>query len=187
MSVPAEPSDSAPVGDGDEAAAFTALYAEHYAAVRSYSSVCVPASEVDDVVADTFLVVWRRLRDVPTDWTRGWLIGVARNVVHHRHRAARRRTNFIERLAQLTPESITMLHDGHVPIEDLQVLAAAFARLKPADQEILVLSGPYDLPHEEIAVAMGIKPNAVAVRIHRARARLRTAYDAQLADDGAAA
>lgn len=175
------------MGPGDVEAAFTDLYRSHYAAVRSYASVCVPRAEVDDVVADTFLVAWRRFADIPDSWARGWLIGVARNVVRSRHRKARRATNFVDQLVALRPDNITMLDGDAVSLEDLEVLQRAFATLKESDQEILLLAGPYDLPTQEIALALDIKPNAVAVRIHRARARLRAACAAQLSDGGEAA
>ena len=172
---------------GQNEAEFTALYRSHYAAVRSYASVCVPNSEVDDIVADTFVVAWRRFADVPGDWARGWLIGVARNVVRSRHRKMRRAVNFVEQLIDLRPDSATMLDGDDVALEDLDLLKRAFATLKDSDQEILILAGPYDLPTQEIALALDIKPNAVGVRLHRARARLRAASDAQLSEGGEAA
>ena len=172
---------------GQPEAAFTDLYQTHYAAVRSYASVCVPASEVDDIVADTFLVAWRKFSDVPDDWARGWLIGVTRNVVRSRHRKARRATNFVEQLLDLRPATSTMLDGDDISIEDLDVLKTAFATLKESDQEILLLAGPYGLPNEEIALALGIKTNAVGVRLHRARTRLRAAWDAQVSGGGEAA
>lgn len=168
-------------------AAFTELYQAHYASVRSYASVCVTAAEVDDVVADTFLVAWRRFADVPDDWTRGWLIGVARNVVRSRKRRSRRATNFVAQLIDMRPAESTMLDGENVSFEDAEVLTAAFGTLKESDQEILVLAGPYGMSAPEIAVALGIKPNAVGVRLHRARGRLRDAIKAQLGEGGEAA
>ena len=172
---------------GQDQAAFTELYQSHYAAVRSYASVCVPNAEVDDVVADTFLVAWRRFDDVPADWTVGWLIGVARNVVRSRHRESRRATNSVEQLIHLRPDHATMLEGGGLAIEDLAALQAAFATLRETDQELLILAGPYGMSAQEIALALDIKPNAVGVRLHRARSRLRSAYASQLSDGGEAA
>lgn len=172
---------------GRDEAAFTDLYQAHYAAVRSYASVCVAAAEVDDVVADTFLVAWRKFADVPDDWARGWLIGVARNQVRARRRKSRRATNFVTQLVAMRPEQATAIGDDALPIEDVEVLERAFATLKDSDQELLILAGPYDLPTQEIALALGIKPNAVGVRLHRARARLKAAFEAQMSEGGEAA
>ena len=55
-----------------------------------------------------------------------------------------------------------------------QVLAVrgALARLRPADQEILRLVTWEELSHREVATALGVSLNAVAIRFHRARKRL---------------
>lgn len=153
--------------------AFTAMYREHYPAVRAYASVCVPRSEIDDVIADVFVVCWRRFADVPADWTRGWLIGVTRNVVRARNRSARRSDGFIDRLIRLRPAN--WVEDNHMAHEEMRQLNEAFSQLSLADQELLLLAGPHELSVDDLAVAIGIKPGAVKVRVHRARQRLRSA------------
>ncbi|MGO9957621.1 MAG: RNA polymerase sigma factor [Solirubrobacteraceae bacterium] len=42
-------------------ARFEALFREHHPAVRAYARRRVPSETVDDIVSETFLVVWRRL------------------------------------------------------------------------------------------------------------------------------
>src|SRR5258708_1437030 len=58
---------------------FDALFREHHPAVRAYARRRVPREVVDDIVSETFLVVWRRLDDVP-DPPLPWLRTVPRNV-----------------------------------------------------------------------------------------------------------
>ena len=154
-------------------AAFTSLYREHYSAVRAYASVCVPHSEIDDIVADVFVVCWRRFRDVPSDWARGWLIGVTRNVVRARNRSARRSEGFIDHLIRLRPPN--WVEDNHMANEEVRQLNEAFSKLSLGDQELLLLAGPHELSVGDLAIAFGIKPGAVKVRVHRARQRLRNA------------
>lgn len=50
---------------------------------------------------------------------------------------------------------------------------AAIARLREADREVLALVLWERLSHSEVAELLGCSTNAVAVRLHRARARLR--------------
>ena len=50
--------------------------------------------------------------------------------------------------------------------------------LRAADQEILSLRYGAGLDNGEIAESLGITPNAVAVRLHRALKRLKEAVDA---------
>jgi DNA-directed RNA polymerase specialized sigma24 family protein len=46
---------------------FEELYRAHAGAVRSYVARRIGPDEADDAVAEVFLVVWRRLDDVPID------------------------------------------------------------------------------------------------------------------------
>ena len=67
-----------------------ALFDEHYSAVRTYARRRAPEALVDDVVAETFLVAWRRIDELPDD-VRPWLLGVARKTLSTQLRSARRR------------------------------------------------------------------------------------------------
>src|ERR1700754_4129216 len=68
---------------------FGKLYRDHGRAVLEYALRRVEAREdAADVVAETFLVVWRRMEEVPMgDAARLWLYGVARHVLANMHRA----------------------------------------------------------------------------------------------------
>jgi len=168
-------------GASDE---FTALYRAHYNAVRGYAAVCVSGSDVDDVVAETFVVAWRRLADIPVEWTRGWLIGVTRNVVRGKQRSERRAQRFVERLVEQNPDVSTTLEADVVLQEDVAVVSEALRTLRVVDQELLILSGPHEMSVAELAVVFDIKPNALKVRLHRARCRLRDAYASLLIEGG---
>jgi RNA polymerase sigma-70 factor (ECF subfamily) len=80
---------------------FRHVYAEHFDRVLGYALRRVGRPEdAADVVAETFLVAWRRLRDVPHEpATRLWLYGVARRVLANQRRGERRRTALGQRLA----------------------------------------------------------------------------------------
>ena len=71
-------------------ARFEALFRDHHPAVRAYARRRVPPEAVDDIVSETFLVVWRRLDDVPEP-PLPWLLTVARNVAGTERRGAARR------------------------------------------------------------------------------------------------
>jgi RNA polymerase sigma-70 factor (ECF subfamily) len=59
---------------------------------------------------------------------------------------------------------------------------AALARLRSDDQEILRLVAWDELDHRAVGLVLGITPNAVAIRLHRARKRFR---DELLKESGA--
>jgi DNA-directed RNA polymerase specialized sigma24 family protein len=49
---------------------FTGLYREHHAAILRYASRRTDPDTAPDIVAETFLVAWRRLSAVPAE--PGW-------------------------------------------------------------------------------------------------------------------
>lgn len=122
-------------------------------------------TEWDDVLAETLTVLWRRLDDVPIERL-PWAYGVARGCLQNQVRSQRRHLRLVRRIA-LEP-------DAPPPPED-DALGAALAELPPADQEVLRLWAWEQLPPREIALVLGITPNAASIRLHRATTRLRAA------------
>jgi RNA polymerase sigma-70 factor, ECF subfamily len=79
---------------------FRAFYLGSYLPILGYAlrRTSTP-DDAADVVAETFLVLWRRLDDVPIEEeTRPWLYGIARNVMANGQRAERRRERLTARL-----------------------------------------------------------------------------------------
>jgi RNA polymerase sigma factor (sigma-70 family) len=162
------------VGREGAEARFGCLYAEHGRAVLAYAvRRASNAQDAADVVAETFLVAWRRLDEVPSaEGARLWLYGVARRVLANQRRSALRR----ERLADRLREELPIALDGlHSPAAGSGAVRAALAELGPDDQEILRLCGWEELTPREIATVLGISHVAARSRLHRARHRLRRA------------
>jgi RNA polymerase sigma-70 factor (ECF subfamily) len=76
---------------------FELLYAKYAPAVKAYVLRRAEASVADDVVAEVFVVCWRRFEEVPVD-PLPWLLGVARRVLSTQRRGERRRGALQERL-----------------------------------------------------------------------------------------
>jgi RNA polymerase sigma-70 factor (ECF subfamily) len=148
---------------------FEALYRECCGPVSGYVLRRTENPEdAADVIAETFLIAWRRLDDVPASEQRLWLYGVARRVSANHRRGRRVRTSLTERLtAELA--SAPRLSE---PTDDLAALGTAFRRLSDADREVLALEGWEGLGYEQIATVLGCSRNAVRIRLHRARRRL---------------
>jgi RNA polymerase sigma-70 factor (ECF subfamily) len=147
-------------------ARFDALFREHVDAVAAYAARRDPAAS-DDIVAETFLVAWRRLDSVPAD-ARPWLIGVARKVRANHARAERRRAARQERAARLVDRG------DPDPSERLAVGEAvhlALAHLPERDREVLTLVAWDDLDHDTVARVLGCSRANVALRLHRAKRR----------------
>jgi DNA-directed RNA polymerase specialized sigma24 family protein len=59
---------------------FACVFDEHVRAVSAYALRRTTPAEADDVVAETFLIAWRRLNEIPPD-PKPWLLGVARRAL----------------------------------------------------------------------------------------------------------
>lgn len=151
---------------------FQRLYAEHFDRLLGYALRRVDRpEEAADVVADTFLVAWRRLPDVPPGHEgRLWLYGVARRTLANQRRADGRRSRLGERLRS---EVSTVVSD-HADLASVSAdVTAALASLSSRDREVLELSAWEELAPREIAEVLGVSALAVRTRLSRARARMR--------------
>jgi RNA polymerase sigma-70 factor, ECF subfamily len=124
------------------------------------------ADAVDDLVAETFLVAWRRLKDVP-EQPLPWLLAVARRVLATHRRGHNRRRNLGERLMDTQPRSRPWEEDG----EDRAT--AALARLSERDREALTLIAWEGLTPSQAATVLGEPPGRFRVRLHRATRRMK--------------
>jgi len=154
------------VANSIEEARLEALFCDHFSAVRGYARRRAPESIVDDVVAETFLVAWRRIDDLPDD-VRPWLLGVARKTLSTQLRSARRRSSLVEKLSAAELPAAFSQVDG----PDTGLIGA-LQRLSATDQEVLALAAWEDLRPREAAVVLGVSPAWYRVRLHRAKRRL---------------
>jgi RNA polymerase sigma-70 factor (ECF subfamily) len=156
--------------DGARRARFERLYNAHRPAVLAYALRRSERTVAHDVAAETFLVAWRRLDDVPAD-AAPWLFGVARRVLANERRAQSRRAALTERMRSVpTPGPVAGAGRS-------ELLAAALARLAEHDREALLLVAWEGLTTAQAARAMGCAAPAMRVRLHRARRRLAGALD----------
>ena len=156
--------------------AFGALYDRYYPRVMRYCLRRLFVRQVaEDVASDAFLHVASHLPGfegtTETDF-RCWLYRIVSNAVNAYLRQTRRRQELCESAAR----------SGHLhtrndmpTIEHLDWPAVyqAVLELDPRDQTILTLRYYADLPHDEIAAIVGIKPGAVRTAVCRILDRLR--------------
>ena len=152
---------------------FQRLYQANFRPVQAYAvNRLGTPDDVPDVVAEVFTTAWRRLADIPPPpGDRLWLYGTARRVIARRHRSASRLRNLVGRLAAERYPTAQLQASGQDPARD-QVLVAV-AELKPADREALLLVHWEQLSYAEAAQVLGCSANAVGIRVHKAKARLR--------------
>lgn len=154
-------------------ARFEALFAAHQRQILAYTMRRTQThADAEDAAAETFAIAWRKADTIPAAQELPWLYAVARRVLANQRRGHGRR----DRLAALL-----RVEDVPTPMrlgDDLDgPTFAALASLSPADQELLRLVAWEELGNQDIARVLGITPNAVAIRLHRARSRFTAALD----------
>lgn len=158
-------------------ARFEAVMAAVYEPLQRYARRRTSPDEADDLVADTLLVVWRRLDEVPADAVLPWCYRVAANCLANSRRSSGRRLRLASRAAQFD-----VPRDVAEPELPDPALHAALRTLSEPDQEVLRLWAWEDLAPAEIAVVLGVTANAVSIRLHRAKAHLAEALERMGAD-----
>lgn len=150
---------------------FERLYREHFDRVAAYLLSRADRGLAEDAIARTFEIAWRRMADVPEE-PLPWLLGVARRALADLRRGQGRQDALIERIAATVGEA----DDDHAEtlIARHRVLAA-LEQLTDSQREVLLLVVWDGLSQREAAAALGCSRGAVALRLHRARSRLRAA------------
>jgi RNA polymerase sigma factor (sigma-70 family) len=150
-------------------ARFSRLYRDHEREILRYAlRRSAEPQDAADVVAETFLVAWRRLGEVPIDAeARLWLYATARRVLANHQRGIKRRCRLAERLRDELRQQLPLQPAPGRPVLD------ALADMGNADRELLMLVAMEELSPSEAARVLGVSAMAVRTRLHRARRRLR--------------
>jgi RNA polymerase sigma-70 factor (ECF subfamily) len=152
---------------------YRSVYDAHATHLLAYFLRRVAEDHAHDLVAEVFLIAWRRRAIAPDEPDlRAWLFKVARNVLRNHHREAARRRRLHERLRAHATTDAVVRHPPD-PSNTGALLRWALTRLREPDREILRLVAWEGCTTGELATVLGCSANAAAVRLHRARRRLR--------------
>ncbi len=136
--------------------------------MHAYAARRVGAAAADDIAAEAFAVAWRRLDEVPDD-PLPWLLATARNLCLNERRRRGRAGDAHERLVSETQVATA----PGSPAELDPAVVRALDRLSTTDRELILLVAWDDLTHAEIAEMLGTTRTNVALRLLRARRRIR--------------
>lgn len=157
-------------------ARFDALFEAHHGEIYRYCLRRLGATDAEDAAADVFAVAWRRIDEMPSgEISRAWLFGVAYRVIGNRYRFRARQRNLSVRLQTVQSNETDPLQ--HDPTNQIGQLYRALDKIPNTDRELLKLAAWDGLTRSEIAAMLSITDNAVDQRLHRARRRLRNAYE----------
>jgi RNA polymerase sigma-70 factor, ECF subfamily len=147
---------------------FDRVYRQYAADVLAYCRRRASRDVADEVTAETFLTVWRRLDDLPGE-PLGWLLGIARLTLANAQRGSDRRVALLRRL-QAQP-----LREASSFALEPTSFQETFNRLNDDDRETLLLAAWDGLSSREAAQTLGCTPVAYRLRFYRARRRLARA------------
>lgn len=144
---------------------FQTLIDAHATTVMAVLRGAVGRDGAEDVFQETFLAALRSYPKLGDDRNlRGWLITIAQRKAIDHHRARGRR-----------PVPVAVVEEAAVegPETPDAALWAAVGALPPKQRAAVTLRYASDLPHTEIAAALGCSPEAARRSLHEGLKRLR--------------
>jgi RNA polymerase sigma-70 factor (ECF subfamily) len=166
---------------------FRTFYQETSPRLFRYLRRHCAANDVEDILAEVYLIAWRRFADVP-GMELPWLIATARNVLANHWRTQQRGERAeaeMQALYQLAAEP----DPANQALSRMEILDA-LGRLSPDDREVLLLAGWDGLDSAALGKALGCTAVTARVRLSRARRRFDAAIrpapaqSAKLAHEG---
>ena len=138
------------------------------------------SADVEEVVSDVFLALWKHPGDVSKGSLKGYLSAIARN----RAKDKLRSFHITEPLAEDTLEITIPGPEALIEKKQLQeAMRYAVDQLEEPDRTIVLRYYYFYEKTEDIAKTMGIHPATVRTKLARSRQKLKTSMEAYLADE----
>jgi len=153
--------------------AFEQLYLDyHKRLVRFLCRVIRRDEDLEEVINDTFLIVWQRAGEFRgASRVSTWIFGIAYRCAL---KAIRRSTIRSRAAALVLQHGAPIVEDTARKTEDRQLLDLGLSRLPPEHRLVLTLAYCMDYSCEEIAAIVECQVNTVKSRVLQARRKLRT-------------
>lgn len=147
---------------------FTATYRQLLPQITKYLARRVSPSDVEEIASRIFEIAWQKRTRAPKGFELPWLYRIAGYVVANHRRSETTKASFL--LGFRPNDSSPSAED--IAISDL-ALSEAWAKLTPAERLIISLSAFEGLDNPSAAIALEISTNAFALRLSKAKAKLR--------------
>jgi len=152
-----------------DAAAFEALYRLHGPRLHRVALRRVPEDAALDLVAETFaqaIVSAHRFRGRSDGEAVAWLDGIANNLIRSYYRRARVETK-ARRALEIEQHVREAIAIAETDTEVSGELDAAMATLSVTERRAVELRIVEELPYEEVAAVLKIRPEAARTRVSR--------------------
>lgn len=156
----------------DETTRLTRTLESSASALLAYLERRVGADDAPDLLGETMVIAWRRVRELPNDDERArmWLFGIARGTLLNHTRGQRRRWALADRIRLQVRESATA-----PPADEGAEVRDAIDRLDPDLAELVRLVHWEGLSLADAAELIGIPASTARGRYQRAKEQLRAA------------
>jgi len=162
--------------EGDQAAWEALMRAHQQPVFRLAYLLLGDPDEAEDIAQETFLRAYKALDGFDTERPlRPWLLRIASNLAHNRHRSVGRYISALTRFAQQDPDRIksTKINPGG----ESQSLWQAVRKMTSPFQEVIYLRYFLDMSENEMVEALEVPAGTVKSRLHRALSKLRGIID----------
>ena len=169
------------------------LLSEHLGGIARYlGRLGIPASEVDDVAQEVFVVAASKLAGIPSGSDRRFLYAIASRVANNARRADTRRRRAYERYLDLGRDPVPTQEELSDQLRARTLFDSVLREMTPELRGVFLLCEVEGLAVPEIARRLALPTGTAASRLRRARetffdriarARLRQSANAQ-SDEG---
>ncbi|GAB3631436.1 sigma-70 family RNA polymerase sigma factor [Microbacterium shaanxiense] len=152
--------------------ALTAAFDASASDLLSYLARRTNADDAPDLLGETMVVAWRRVRELPVDpeGARVWLFGIARGTLQNHARGQRRRWALADRIRSQARDQATA-----PPSDEGSEVRDAIARLDAELAELIRLVHWDRFSIADAAGLLGISASTARGRYQRAKEQLRAA------------
>ena len=135
--------------------------------------------DADDVVAETYVVAWRRLDEFcNVEEPQAWLYAVAYRTLSNHRRSSSRQLNLADKVRHASANELRLDPAWSIEKRDEYTrVVQAMERLPERDREVLRLAAYEELDHAAIGMVLGIRTPLVRTVLYRARRKLNSALE----------
>jgi RNA polymerase sigma-70 factor (ECF subfamily) len=166
------------LADGDQRA-LSIVFDRHAAAVTRYAWAIAPSRmDVEEIVQDTFVTVWRKAAEITIAETSllPWLLVTCRNFgLNAVRKAARHHADELDEGQSNDSHVVRDHHEAEAAREELRWVLEEIERLEPIDRRVCELCLIDGMPYAEAAKLLDLSVGAVKQRVSRSRTRLKKA------------
>ena len=153
---------------------FNTVFRAHMPEISRFLARRVESSDAEDLASALFAIAWSKRGAIPEGYELPWLYKTARYLIanHRKKLSNRSRIELLIARPEAAPsaESIALADSA---------LGEAWGKLQGVERELISLWAYEGLSNKEIAVVLEISENAAAIRLTRAKQKLKNLLAAE--------